>query len=209
MDPARELDACTFLPPDLDADTLCEILVSRTDTDPLVCEALAIARDAHRLHTRDEGAPYIVHPARVALSLVATGQPPHVIAAGLCHDVFEDAPGHAHRVVALGREVADLVEALTDDWYEDYYAKILGAGTEACRIKIADRIDNLRFLHFTTPGKQTRYVRETAAHFPELVEHASSPQLAGALIALLEWHLIREASARAAAQSTRGDVHGP
>jgi guanosine-3',5'-bis(diphosphate) 3'-pyrophosphohydrolase len=209
MDPARELDACAFLAPNLPADDLAELLVERTEADRLVRASLDIAVAAHRLHRRDEGAPYIVHPLRVSLSLVATGAPHHVVAAALCHDVFEDAPSHAPDVFRLDSGVAALVEALTDDWYEDYYAKILTCGAEACRIKLADRIDNLRFLHFTSPHKQARYVRETARHFPALIERASSPELAGALTALLEWHVVRDEATPSDVPGPTGDRRGP
>lgn len=206
-DPARNLPACRILAPDLTAAELAAILLDLTGEDALVRDALEIATQAHRTHTRDEGAPYIVHPLRVSLALQRTGSPPHVIAAALCHDVFEDAPAFSRAVVALGRRVADLVEALTDDWYEDYYAKIIASREDACRIKISDRADNLRFLHFTGVGKQARYVRETARQFPMVIERANSPELAGALQALLEWHVNRANDVRAtqAAQMTRQD----
>jgi len=190
VDPAIELPACRVLVADAPLQTLEESL-SETVRDALVLSALEIARRAHQHHRRDEGSPYLVHPLRVAGSLAAVGSSPAVVAAALLHDVIEDAPAHSGEVYALGPAVSRLVEALTEDWGEwpdEYYSRIVAAGRDAARIKLADRIDNLRFLHLTSLHKQVRYVNETNRHFGAIVAAAEEQPLADALVALVSWH---------------------
>lgn len=202
MDPADLLPECGVLVPDTDADTLGRRLLGRfgdggtdggtgADGADLVRVALDIAGRAHARHRRDEGRPYLVHPLRVAGSLANVGAGPTVCAAALLHDVIEDAPSHAPEVYALGPAVATLVDALTEDWGEwpaEYYGRIVAAGQDAARIKLADRVDNLRFVHLTEPSKQVRYVHETNRHFSGIVAAAAQPELGDALVALLHWN---------------------
>lgn len=192
MDPAKVLPACGALVPDADVETLTRRLLERfTGDKALVTAAAAVAAQAHASHRRDEGAPYIVHPLRVAGSLANVGADAEVCSAALLHDVIEDAPGHTEAVYALGPRVASLVEALTEDWDEwpeEYYGRIVAAGRDAARIKLADRVDNLRFVHLTGPAKQVRYVQETNRHFGGIVAAAAAPALGDALVALLHWN---------------------
>lgn len=205
MDPADVLPECGVLVPDADPDTLSRRLVGRFDTgaatgksEPagadLVRAALGVAGRAHALHRRDEGKPYLVHPLRVAGSLANVGAGAEVCAAALLHDVIEDAPSHAPEVYALGAAVGNLVDALTEDWDEwptEYYGRIVAAGRDAARIKLADRVDNLRFVHLTDAAKQVRYVQETNRHFSGIVAAAAQPELGDALVALLQWNHAR------------------
>lgn len=192
MDPADELVECRMLVPDAGVDSLTENLLALCGPGAdLVGEALDLAARAHEQHRRDEGKPYIVHPLRVAGSLANVGVSAEVCAAALLHDVIEDAPRHAAEVHALGPRVAALVDALTEDWGEwpeEYYGRIVAAGEDAARIKLADRVDNLRFVHLTGPAKQVRYLRETNRHFGGIVATARLPELGDALVALLQWN---------------------
>jgi len=80
-----------------------------------------------------------------------------------------------------------LVEVLTDDWHNDYLDRIAAAGRAAALIKLADRIDNIRFLHRTDGFKHRRYVVETRRDFPVIADAAQAPDLAEALWALVAW----------------------
>lgn len=192
MDPANVLAGCGALVADADVATLTLQLLNRFRGDgALVSEAATVAARAHASQRRDEGAPYLVHPLRVAGSLANVGAGAEVCAAALLHDVIEDAPAHASEVYALGRRVGELVDALTeewDEWPDTYYGRIVAAGRDAARIKLADRVDNLRFVHLTDAPKQVRYVRETNRHFGGIVVAADAPELGDALTALLEWN---------------------
>ncbi len=197
-DPARELDSCAFFPNAGDPETLVAELDLETGSNALVRAAVQLASLAHAAHTRDEGDPYIVHPLRVALTLARTESdtPPEVLAAAVCHDVIEDAPRFTADVHDLGAETTRLVEALTSDFFDDgeYYNGIIAAGPRACLIKLADRSDNLRFLHRTDQYKQARYLRGTQRVYPRLVDAAGAPQMGSALWSLVNWHSERIAA---------------
>jgi GTP pyrophosphokinase len=136
---------------------------------------------------RAEGTPYVVHPLRVSLTLARRGEPADVVGAALCHDVFEDAVELSPEVYRLGPAVSQLVEVLTDDWHTDYLSRVAAAGRAAALIKLADRIDNVRFLHRTDGFKHRRCIVETRRDFPIVTAAAAAPDLAEALWALVAW----------------------
>jgi (p)ppGpp synthase/HD superfamily hydrolase len=126
-----------------------------TDEQGLVERAARLAARAHRLQERKaDGSPYIVHPFMVAMALTRHGFPQPVIAAALVHDVLEDTDVPARELEArLGREVLDLVQAVTNeelpDWHEKkrrYIARVAGAPEGARAVAAADKIHNLQSL---------------------------------------------------------------
>ncbi len=187
MDPLTVLAECVCLEPDADSADLDARLRHLFPDDDLVAAAATIAAEAHARHRRAEGTPYIVHPLRVALTVARRGEPPELVAAALCHDVLEDAPRFAPGVYRLGPAVSDLVEILTEDWDEDYFARIASAGRAAAVVKLADRIDNVRFLHRVDSFKHARYLGETRREFPPIAAVAAAPDLADALWAIVAW----------------------
>jgi (p)ppGpp synthase/HD superfamily hydrolase len=63
----------------------------------LILRAGAAAASAHGMQTRkfkrdkaDPDVPYIVHPLRVAAMVANRTMDPHIIAAAIMHDVYED-----------------------------------------------------------------------------------------------------------------------
>ncbi|HKP86811.1 MAG TPA: HD domain-containing protein, partial [Blastocatellia bacterium] len=75
---------------------LAERLQPHLTDDELTQVRLAyeIAEAAHEGQMRDEGTPYIVHPLRVAVSLVDELEiySPRLVSSALLHDVIEDSP---------------------------------------------------------------------------------------------------------------------
>lgn len=151
----------------------------------LVRKALEVARIAHTGQTRDEGTPYIEHPVRVALILLEEcgSKDPVEIAAALTHDVLEDshiAAGELGRRTAV--RVGEIVAALTKDKIASdltgdarvaaktardnrYYHHIGEADVTTRRVKLADRVDNLRGVASSPEkGKPERYRAETRTH---------------------------------------------
>jgi (p)ppGpp synthase/HD superfamily hydrolase len=131
--------------------------------------AYEVASRAHEGQMRDEGSPYILHPLRVAVSLVdeLDIDSPALVCAALLHDVIEDSPVTRDQIADMfGEEVAEIVWLLTksdDVSLPDYLAAIEAASDEGATIvKLCDRLDNLRFLaHSPKLEKKRRYVRTT------------------------------------------------
>ncbi len=105
--------------------------------------AIEIAAGAHAGQRDKAGAPYILHPLRVMLSVK---EPAQRIAAVL-HDVVEDTPWTLEQLRAegFGDEVLRAVDALTKRDGEDYLAFVDRAGRDpvARAVKIADIRDNM------------------------------------------------------------------
>jgi guanosine-3',5'-bis(diphosphate) 3'-pyrophosphohydrolase len=134
-----------------------------------VYRAYAVAEEAHSDQTRDEGTPYIIHPVRVAVSLVDELDlySPTLLCSALLHDVIEDSEVTREDIeVMFGEEVAEVVWLLTkldEVRLTDYLARIEAAGhTGAPIVKLCDRLDNLRsVVHTPKLEKKRRYVRTT------------------------------------------------
>jgi guanosine-3',5'-bis(diphosphate) 3'-pyrophosphohydrolase len=187
MDPARFLPECACLEPDAVAPELERRLRCLFPENELVSAAITVASRAHAGQVRAEGTPYFVHPLRVSLTLARRGEAAEIVGAALCHDVFEDAVELSPEVYRLGPPVSQLVEILTDDWRTEYLARIAAAGRAAAIIKLADRIDNLRFVHRTDSFKHRRSVVETRRDFPVITAAAEAPDLAQALWSIVAW----------------------
>lgn len=107
--------------------------------------AIEIAVTAHAGQSDKAGAPYILHPLRVMLSL--DGDDDRIV--GVLHDVIEDCPGWTMdrlREEGFSEAVLDAlahVTKLSED--EEYTAFISRAAGNAIarRVKRADLLDNL------------------------------------------------------------------
>lgn len=89
----------------------------------LAPQALAFAVQCHAGRRRvSDGQPFIKHPLEVARLLRDAGCSEVVVAAGLLHDVIEDAGvGVPELTARFGEDVAALVQAVTEDaWIESY-----------------------------------------------------------------------------------------
>ncbi|HEU4388967.1 MAG TPA: HD domain-containing protein [Blastocatellia bacterium] len=147
----------------------------------VVRRAYDLAAAAHSGQTRDEGSPYIVHPLRVAVSLVEEVGiiSPTLICAALLHDVIEDSATTREDIArAFGDEVATIVWLLTkfdDTGLGEYLAEIeAAADIGAPLVKLCDRLDNLRYL-VQSPKleKKRRYIRATEQYYLPLARRSS------------------------------------
>lgn len=148
----------------------------------LVIRASVFARRAHEGQTRKYGGdPYIAHPARVAgETALLPGATEETVAAAWLHDVVEDT---AVTLDDIRREFGDRVAELVG-WPTNppktagenraarkakTSARLADAPGDAKRIKMLDRIDNLRD---TDPGnpKETAFARLYAAESRALLE---------------------------------------
>src|SRR5918996_6067623 len=84
---------------------------------PLAQQAVGLAMELHADQRREsDGASFVVHPMEVASLLDRSHYPDHVVAAAVLHDVLEDTDEERGDLEArFGREVADLVAAVSDD----------------------------------------------------------------------------------------------
>ncbi len=138
-----------------------------------VQRAYEVAARAHSGQMRDEGTSYIVHPIRVAVSLVDELKihSPELICSALLHDVIEDSPTTRAELAAMfGERIAHIVWLLTkfeEVSLADYLAAIEEAGeTGAPMVKLCDRLDNLRFIsHSPKREKKYRYVYSTEKYY--------------------------------------------
>jgi len=128
--------------------------VERSD---LLREALATARKAHagQLRRGSDGHPFIDHPLAVAERLHQLHYRDEVLAAALLHDVVEKSETESGELrERFGDEVADLVEALTEDAsigdYEErkreHRQRVARVGGDAVAIFAADKLTNVEML---------------------------------------------------------------
>ena len=143
-----------------------------------------LAKNVHRVQTRDSGERYFEHPRHVALILMENGVTnTEAIINALLHDVLEDTytpsrvlielfGGQTYQnLVVLSKQLPaeDKLSGQIIDWVkkttEDYYRNIIRAEYNVRLVKCADRLHNLRSCNGVWP--QTRidkYLKETEKH---------------------------------------------
>ena len=142
----------------------------------LIERAHDFAAVAHEGQLRSSGEPYISHPVEVAFYLATLQMDAETLAAALLHDVPEDTE---HTLADIekrfGREVGRLVDGVTklskfgsarsvEEQQAENIRKMFMAMAEDVRvviIKLADRLHNMRTLHFLPEDKQQRIARQT------------------------------------------------
>ncbi len=143
----------------------------------LFFEALDFASELHAGQRRKSGAPYISHPCAVAeiLAREMAFKDPVLLAAALLHDVVEDVPWMSIDDVEarFGSQVAELVDGVTKlaRYHLDRtalkdltHSKIFIHASRRLGvliIKLADRLHNLRTLHYLPLTKRQRIAQET------------------------------------------------
>lgn len=142
----------------------------------LLRKAIGFIAEAHRNQFRKSGMPYSEHPFEVAKILAELRMDTQTVLAGLLHDVVEDTE---HSLDAIknefGAEVAFMVDAVTKisaaqenrnklEQKVATYRKFLVSMAKDPRvimIKIADRLHNMRTLHYMIPEKRKAIATET------------------------------------------------
>lgn len=161
-----------------------ELLPSGEPANAVFYRALDYAHELHDGQLRKSGAPYISHPCTVAYILAKEMaiRDPEMLAAAILHDVIEDVPNVDYELIqrAFGTTVADLVEGCTKmtRLHQDRavlkdltHSKILQTASRRLGvliIKLADRLHNLRTLHYLPKPKQQRIAQETVEIYAPL-----------------------------------------
>jgi GTP diphosphokinase / guanosine-3',5'-bis(diphosphate) 3'-diphosphatase len=138
--------------------------------------AVSFIADAHKGQYRKSGMPYTEHPYEVAKILADLKLDTSSVLAGLLHDVVEDTPHTLDEIRAkFGEDTAFMVDAVTkisaaqsegkrNVQKAETYRKFIAAMAKDPRvimIKIADRLHNMRTLHYMKPEKRKVIAQET------------------------------------------------
>lgn len=146
--------------------------------------AYVFAMKKHSGQFRTSGDPYWSHPIEVAGILTKFRLDSASIIAGLLHDTVEDTDTSIDEVRSLfGNQVATLVDGLTklatieqksgDTKQAENFRKLLLAMSDDIRvlfIKLADRLHNMRTLHYCPEEKRARIAKETLDIYAPLAE---------------------------------------
>jgi GTP pyrophosphokinase len=141
----------------------------------MVWRAYAFAAQKHKDQKRVSGEPYLSHPLEVANILAHMKLGYVSIAVGLLHDTVEDTDVTTDEIKKLfGEEVMQLVDGVTkisqlkfsskEEHQAENFRKMILAMSKDIRVilvKLADRIHNMRTLHYLSPEKQKAIAGET------------------------------------------------
>ena len=166
--------------------------------------AYVFAMKKHGAQLRESGDPYYSHPIEVAGILTKFKLDCASIIAGLLHDTVEDTDTTIDEIRSLfGDQVASLVDGLTklamieqksvNSKQAENFRKLLLAMSDDIRvllIKLADRLHNMRTLHFCKPEKRARIAKETLDIYAPLAERIGMQEVKSELeeIAFAELH---------------------
>jgi GTP pyrophosphokinase len=157
----------------------------------------------HKGQMRASGEPYLVHPLEVANILADMRLDEVSVATGLLHDVVEDTLVEPATIREyFGEEVAHLVEGLTkiaqisnqskEVQQAENVRKMLLAMIDDVRVvlvKLADRLHNMRTLHYLKPEKRQRIAQETLDIFAPIAHRLGMGKLRSELEDLAFQHL--------------------
>jgi GTP diphosphokinase / guanosine-3',5'-bis(diphosphate) 3'-diphosphatase len=171
--------------------------------------AYVYAMKAHGAQKRASGDPYFSHPLEVAAILTDMKLDDATIIAAVLHDTIEDTGTTREEIDRLfGSDIGRLVEGLTKLKKLDLvskraeqaenFRKLLLAVAEDVRvllIKLADRLHNMRTLHFVPEGKRARIAEETLDIYAPLAGRMGMQRMRDELEDLAFRHLMPDAYA--------------
>jgi len=153
---------------------------NKEDTE-LITRAFNFAQKAHANQLRYSGEPYFIHSYETGKNLALLGMGATVVAAGLLHDVIEDANISEEEIrKEFGDEILFLIEGVTKlgkirfrglKRHAESLRKLFIASSQDIRviiIKLADRIHNMETLNHVPKEKQLRIATETLEIFAPL-----------------------------------------
>ena len=161
------------------------------DIDAL-CRAYTFAEKQHSRQKRESGEPFFIHPTEVASILTDYHFDCATIMAALLHDVVEDTSATTKDITQMfGEEVSALVDGVTKlsqiptqaehTKQAENFRKLVLATSKDIRvlvIKLADRLHNMRTLHFRKdPQKRLSVARETMDIYVPLAERIGMHQM--------------------------------
>ena len=199
-------------------DLLEKVRAANPDADTeLLRKAYVYSASEHKGQVRRSGEPYLVHPLEVADILADMRLDPVAISAGLLHDIVEDTPTTIERIrERFGEEVSHVVEGVTklsglqfsssEERQAESFRKMLLAMVDDIRVilvKLADRLHNMRTLHYLAEDRRTRIAQETRDIYAPIANRLGMSKLKNELEELVFRYL-----EPAAYQALRADVEG-
>ncbi len=172
-----------------------------------VCEAYALADEAHSGQRRASGERFVTHAVEVATILAGLGLDTDAIISGLVHDVVEDTSVDLEEIdKRFGNGVATIVDGVTkisrvefhshtEKQVENYRKLLLSMAKDArvILVKLADRLHNMRTLNALTEQQQTRIALETREIYAPLAHRLGMAAIRWELEDLAFKHLEPEA----------------
>lgn len=165
----------------------------KADLD-LVRLAYDFAQQAHEGQTRLSGAPYILHPLQVAITLAEMKLDAPMIMAGLLHDVPEDTSVSLTEIKKnFGADIAGMVEGITKlgklkyrglERYIENLRKMFVAIAKDIHvivIKFADRLHNLKTLDSLPENKRYRIALESLEIYAPIANRLGMGEMKGQL----------------------------
>ena len=143
--------------------------------EELLNKAYVYAMRAHGAQRRASGDPYFTHPLEVAAILTELRLDDATIVAAVLHDTVEDTDSTQEEIEQVfGAEIARLVDGLTKlkkldlvskraEQAENFRKLLLAIASDVrvLLVKLADRLHNMRTLHFVPEAKRRRIAEET------------------------------------------------
>jgi len=177
-------------------DILEKIRAFNSDADlDTVRKAYVFSAKVHQGQVRLSGEPYLTHPMEVAYILVQLKMDVPTIVAGLLHDTLEDTLTTIEELhTVFGKEVAGLVDGITkigkitfqtrEERQAENFRKMLLAMARDIRVilvKLADRLHNMRTLHFQPEARQRKIAQETLDIYAPLANRLGISWIKGEL----------------------------
>lgn len=147
-------------------------------------DAVNFSFQKHTGQKRKSGEPYIIHPLAVAEILIQLDMDGDTICAGLLHDTLEDTTAKYEELKQrFGLTVADLVDGVTkievlktdnkSVQEAETIRKMFFAMSKDARviiIKLADKLHNMRTVHFLAPERAKEFATETLDIYAPLAD---------------------------------------
>jgi GTP diphosphokinase / guanosine-3',5'-bis(diphosphate) 3'-diphosphatase len=177
--------------------------------EDLLNRAYVYAMQAHGTQKRASGDPYFSHPLEVAAILTELKLDDATIVSAVLHDTIEDTGATREEIDRLfGAEIGGLVDGLTKlkkldlvskrTAQAENFRKLLLAIADDVRVllvKLADRLHNMRTLHFVPPEKRARIAEETLDIYAPLAGRMGMQSMRDELENLAFRHLMPDAFA--------------
>src|SRR5919206_4888596 len=175
--------------------------------EALLNRAYVYAMRAHGQQTRASGDPFFAHPLEVAAILTDLHLDDATIVAAVLHDTVEDTEATLEEIRRLfGPEIGALVDGLTKLKRLDLVSKqaaqgenfrklllAVAADVRVLLVKLADRLHNMRTLHFMPAEKRKRIAQETLDIYAPLAGRMGIQEMRDELEDLAFRHLNPEA----------------